>query len=74
MALPIILCSFGYHQVIPLVCRQLNYKKKNVILALSIGVFIPFLFNATILTAGFRMFTAEELSRAANLGVPIFPF
>jgi tyrosine-specific transport protein len=71
-SLPLILCSFGYHQVIPMVCRQLDYDRQKINGALLIGTFIPLAFNLIILTVGFRLFSPEELSEAARLGVPVF--
>jgi tyrosine-specific transport protein len=72
MALPIIFCSFGYHQVIPLVCKQLNYDTRAISRAMVVGTLIPLAFNAVILTIGFGLFTGEELAQAANLGISIF--
>jgi tyrosine-specific transport protein len=72
MCLPTILCSFGYHQVVPLVCRRLDYNVKSISAALYVGTFIPLVVNVAVLTVGFRMFTANELSEAANLGIPVF--
>ncbi|MDR3317533.1 MAG: hypothetical protein LBS71_01860 [Puniceicoccales bacterium] len=71
-SLPLILCSFGYHQVIPMVCKQLNYNTLVINWALLIGTFLPLIFNIIILTIGFRLFSVEELSEAARLGLPIF--
>ncbi|MDR1590835.1 MAG: hypothetical protein LBR92_02450 [Puniceicoccales bacterium] len=71
-SLPFILCSFGYHQVIPMVCRQLDYDRKKINGALLIGTLIPLIFNITILSIGFRLFSVDELSEAARLGVPVF--
>jgi tyrosine-specific transport protein len=65
MALPVILCSFGYHQVVPMVCRRLNYDIRSISKALAIGAAIPLAINALILTVAFRVFTFDELARAA---------
>jgi tyrosine-specific transport protein len=72
MALPMVLCSFGYHQVVPIVCQRLNYNIKSITTALTIGAFIPLVFNVSILTVAFRMFSADELARAAENGIPLF--
>ncbi|MDR1432739.1 MAG: hypothetical protein LBI61_00115 [Puniceicoccales bacterium] len=72
MGLPIILCSFGYHQVVPIVCERLDYDSGRIKRALIVGTAIPLVFNATILTIGFRLFTALELAEAAKLGIPVF--
>ncbi|MDR1366316.1 MAG: hypothetical protein LBJ13_00160 [Puniceicoccales bacterium] len=71
-SLPFILCSFGYHQVIPMVCQQLDYKTRSINRALFVGTLIPLVFNIIILTVGFRLFSIDELSKAARLGVPVF--
>jgi tyrosine-specific transport protein len=71
-SLPIILCSYGYHQVVPMICRQLDYNVKSINRALFIGTLFPLIFNIVITTIGFRLFSIEELSRAAELGLPVF--
>jgi tyrosine-specific transport protein len=71
-SLPLILCSFGYHQVIPMVCRQLNYDIKIINRALFTGTLFPLIFNMVILTIGFRLFSVDELSDAAQRGLPVF--
>ncbi|MDR3143946.1 MAG: hypothetical protein LBT64_00395 [Puniceicoccales bacterium] len=72
LSLPIILCSFGYHQTVPLVCKSLNYSTKRIAAALIIGTIIPLLFNVSILTVVFRLFSQEELAKAAADGVQAF--
>jgi tyrosine-specific transport protein len=72
LGLPILLCSFGYHQVIPIVCQRLNYDTGRINRALLIGTAIPLIFNATILALGFCLFTQNELAKAAKLGLPVF--
>ncbi|MDR2806699.1 MAG: hypothetical protein LBB11_00895 [Puniceicoccales bacterium] len=71
-SLPMILCSFGYHQVVPLLCQQLEYDRSSIYRALLVGTLCPLIFNITILTIGFRLFSVEELSEAAQRGLPVF--
>ncbi|MDR1434803.1 MAG: hypothetical protein LBI77_00135 [Puniceicoccales bacterium] len=71
-SLPLILCSFGYHQVIPMVCQQLDYDRRVINRALLAGTLFPLIFNIIILTIGFRLFSTDELSEAARLGMPVF--
>ncbi|MDR0428605.1 MAG: hypothetical protein LBG86_01045 [Puniceicoccales bacterium] len=70
--LPVILCSFGYHQVIPLLCKQLHRNKRMVNWALILGTFIPLLFTFAIFTLAFHLFSSEELLLAAKQGLPMF--
>jgi tyrosine-specific transport protein len=72
MGLPIILCSFGYHLVIPTVCKQLRHNTRSIITAVIVGTSIPLIFNVVIVTLGFSLFTPGELAHAADLGVPVF--
>ncbi|MDR2677518.1 MAG: hypothetical protein LBB26_03055 [Puniceicoccales bacterium] len=72
LGLPIILCSFGYHQIIPTVCRRLGYHRPAIRRALVLGTLIPLAVTLIILTLGFRIFSQEELVEAAKLGVPMF--
>lgn len=48
---PVLLCSFGFHNTIPLVAKTLQGDLKRVILALVFGTLIPFVFNILILLA-----------------------
>ncbi|MDR3117089.1 MAG: hypothetical protein LBT98_00720 [Puniceicoccales bacterium] len=70
--LPVILCSFGYHQVIPLVCEQLRRDRRRIHLALALGTALPLFFAITLFTLAFRLFSQEELCRAAGAGLPLF--
>ncbi|MDR0727405.1 MAG: hypothetical protein LBF26_00720 [Puniceicoccales bacterium] len=72
LGLPIILCSFGYHQVIPAVCRQLDYRLSGIHRALVLGTLIPLAVTLVVLTLGFRIFPQEELVEAEKLGLPMF--
>jgi tyrosine-specific transport protein len=72
LGLPVILCSFGYHQIIPMVCRQLNYQSPAIRRALLLGTFLPLAVTLLVLTLGFRIFPQEELVEAAELGLPMF--
>ncbi|MDR3274074.1 MAG: hypothetical protein LBS87_01945 [Puniceicoccales bacterium] len=71
-SLPIILCSYGYHQVIPMICEQLDYDARSVNRALLCGTLFPLVFNIVILTVAFRLFSVDELSEAAKLELPVF--
>jgi tyrosine-specific transport protein len=55
-----------------MVCQQLDYNVRIINRALLIGTLIPLIFNITILTVGFRLFSQDELAEAARLGVPVF--
>jgi tyrosine-specific transport protein len=70
--LPIILCSFGYHQIIPTICRQLDYQPSAIRRALLLGTFVPLAVTLLVLTLGFRIFSQNELMEAAKLGLPMF--
>ncbi|MDR1437637.1 MAG: hypothetical protein LBI69_01085 [Puniceicoccales bacterium] len=70
--LPVILCSFGYHQVIPIVCKQLGSNKRVIFSTLILGTILPLLFALSVFTLGFHLFSPEELALAAKRGIPMF--
>jgi tyrosine-specific transport protein len=70
--LPILLCTFGYHQVIPIVCRRLAGDRRAIRWALLTGTAIPLIFAAVLFTLAFRLFPREELLRTARAGLPLF--
>ena len=49
--LPIIICAFGYHSVIPLTCEQLDYNQRRVGLAMLLGTGMALFFNVTWILA-----------------------
>ena len=50
-ALPLIICAFGYHNIVPLTCTMLNYNTRRIGTALILGTGLVFLFNAAWITA-----------------------
>lgn len=42
-ALPILLCAFGFHILIPIVSSYLNYEKKQILVALFLGSFFSWI-------------------------------
>ncbi|MDR2030222.1 MAG: hypothetical protein LBP65_02025 [Puniceicoccales bacterium] len=72
LGLPVLLCSFGYHQVIPIVCERLHRDRRRVYAALMGGTLLPLLFAIVIFTIAFRLFSQEELCHAARTGLPLF--
>ena len=41
--IPIMLVALVYHNIVPVICAQLNYKKENITKAIALGSFIPLL-------------------------------
>jgi amino acid permease len=72
LGLPIILCSFGYHLVIPIACKQLDYEPSAIRVALLCGTLLPLAVTLAVLTMGFHLFPQEELVAAAKRGLPLF--
>ncbi len=50
-ALPIIVCAFGFHGIVPTVCRSLNADYRACRLALIVGTLLAFLLNALWVSA-----------------------
>ncbi|MDR1413664.1 MAG: hypothetical protein LBI56_01855 [Puniceicoccales bacterium] len=72
LALPIVMCSYGFFPVIPMVCRLFNGDKKMVSRAIIWGAAMPIIFNLTILVVSFSVLTQQELAEGAANGWPVF--
>jgi tyrosine-specific transport protein len=40
LVLPVLCCAFAYHNIIPIVCRELNWQRRAVHTALSLGLLL----------------------------------
>ena len=54
-ALPIILTSFHFHNIIPTISRRMDWNLKNILIAMIIGMIIGFTMNALWLETGVGM-------------------
>ena len=45
ISLPVLVNSFNFHNMIPIVCRLSNYDKKRSVTAIILGVFLSFILN-----------------------------
>jgi tyrosine-specific transport protein len=48
-ALPAIICSYGFHNTIPAVCKTLQGDKKKIRLAIILGTLMPLILNIVLL-------------------------
>ncbi|MDR1401877.1 MAG: hypothetical protein LBI81_02895 [Puniceicoccales bacterium] len=71
-ALPIVMCSYGFFPVIPLICRQFKNDKKMIGKAIIWGAALPIIFNLTILAVSFSVLSQQELAEGAANGWPVF--
>lgn len=49
--LPIIMCSLAFHNMVPLTCRTLEFKRKPILTALALGTFITLVLSVFLTVA-----------------------
>ncbi|MDR2737934.1 MAG: hypothetical protein LBB18_03280 [Puniceicoccales bacterium] len=72
IAMPIVMCSYGFFPVIPLACRYLDNDRKAIKKAVIFGATLPIIFNITTLAISFSVLTQQELAEGAANGWPVF--
>jgi tyrosine-specific transport protein len=71
-SLPIVVCSYCFHDTIPTICRQLEYNKMAIKWAVICGILFPLTLNVGVLFIGFRVLSAHDLAIGAQNGWPVF--
>ncbi|MDR1433205.1 MAG: hypothetical protein LBI61_02585 [Puniceicoccales bacterium] len=72
LAMPMVMCSYGFFPVIPMVCQLFENDRKMVSKAIIWGASLPIIFNLTILAVSFSALTQQELANGAANGWPVF--